>query len=139
MISILALAAAASLPHGEAPRTDSIGDRDRPAEARRRDDNESARALANLASYISDLDYPAAAISAGEQGTVGFLLDIGPDGLVSNCRILSSSGSATLDETTCRIMHDRPRFRPARDSEGRAVADQLKARVRWVLPASTEI
>ena len=117
MITLLALAAAALGP----------------------DDGGSARALANLASYISDSDYPAAAIRAGEQGTVGFMLDVRPDGLVSDCHILMSSGSASLDETTCRIMRERPRFSPAHDRHGNPVADHFKARVRWVLPATTEL
>jgi len=97
------------------------------------------RARANLASYISDADYPAAAIRAGEQGTVGFVLDISPEGLVSDCRVLSSSGSASLDEATCRIMRARPRFTPARDSEGHPIGDQLKARIRWVLPPAEPV
>ena len=103
------------------------------------EDDASLRARTNLASYISDADYPAAAIRAGEQGTVGFMLDIGPDGLVSNCRITSSSGSTALDEATCRIMRDRPRFRPALDSQGHPTTDQIKSRIRWVLPAATDV
>jgi len=94
----------------------------------------STSARANLASYISDSDYPAEAIRAGEQGTVGFKLDIGPDGLVSACTILLSSNSASLDAATCRILQARARFTPARDSAGHAVADAVKGRIRWVLP-----
>ena len=103
------------------------------------DQDSSARALANLASYISDEDYPAEAIRNGEQGIVGFVLDIGPDGLVTDCRIESSSGSASLDEATCRIMRTRPRFTPARDAEGNAIPDAMKARIRWVLPVADDL
>ena len=94
----------------------------------------STSARANLASYISDSDYPAEAIRAGEQGTVGFRLDVGPEGLVTGCTILLSSNSASLDGATCRILQARARFTPARDSHGRAVADSVKGRIRWVLP-----
>jgi TonB family protein len=96
---------------------------------------EKTRAQTNLASYISDADYPAAAIRAGEQGTTGFRLFIGPDGLVTDCRIIASSGSASLDEATCRIMRTRARFRPAHDANGNPVPDTVSSRVRWVLPA----
>jgi TonB family protein len=92
------------------------------------------RARANLASYISDTDYPLAAVVAGEQGAVGFRLFISAEGLVSDCQVTSSSGSRTLDEATCRILGARARFRPARDADGRPTTDQTSGRIRWVLP-----
>jgi protein TonB len=95
---------------------------------------EPARAKANLSSYVSDADYPDAAIRAEEQGTTGFRLEIGPDGRVTNCTVTSSSGSSTLDSATCRIMRSRARFTPAHDSSGRSVSDTYSYRIRWVLP-----
>lgn len=92
---------------------------------------EPARARANLASYVSNDDYPAAALRDEEQGTTGFRLAIGPDGRVTNCSVTSSSGSAALDTTTCRIMRNRARFTPARDSEGRPTTDTQSARITW--------
>src|ERR687891_509395 len=41
---------------------------------------EPARARANLATYISNDDYPASALSREEQGTTRFRLTIGTDG-----------------------------------------------------------
>lgn len=93
-----------------------------------------ARARANLATYLTPDDYPAAALRNNEHGMVTFGLDIGPDGRVTNCRILESSGSAMLDSTTCRIMRSRARFIPARDARGRTVADRTTAAVTWALP-----
>ena len=92
------------------------------------------RALANLATYVSDADYPAEAIRNNEQGTVAFVLDIGRNGKPTGCSIASSSGSPTLDATTCRIMMERPRFQPARDARGRPVPDQIRSRINWRLP-----
>lgn len=94
-----------------------------------------ARARANLPSYFSDADYPAAAIRAGEQGTTVFRLTVGPDGRVTNCVVTSSSGSSALDSATCRIMRSRARFTPARDAAGNAATDTVSSHVRWVLPA----
>ena len=99
----------------------------------------SSRALANLASYISDDDYPVEALRNEEQGIVGFELHIGPDGRVSDCRIVASSGAASLDAATCRIMSARARFSPARDSNGNATADAMTARIRWVLPVADDV
>ena len=92
---------------------------------------EPARARANLAAYVSNDDYPAEALFNGEQGLVGFRLGVGPDGRVNICRITSSSGSASLDETTCRILQSRARFTPARDYQGRPTQDSVSARIHW--------
>ena len=104
------------------------------APAQAADAPEAARAQANLASYVSDADYPAEAIRAGEQGMVRFRLDVGANGRVSACTVTESSGSPSLDETTCRILTERARFLPARDSEGKPTADSVHAAVRWILP-----
>ena len=95
---------------------------------------ESARARANLASYVSDADYPASALRNEEQGTTRFRLTIGPDGRVSACAVTSSSGSSALDATTCRLMKNRARFTPARDSSGQPTGDTASSAIRWVLP-----
>jgi TonB family protein len=95
---------------------------------------EPARARANLASYLSASDYPDEAIRNEEQGTVGFQLDVGSDGKPTRCLVTQSSGSTILDETTCRLMTERPRFEPARDARGRPVPDQVSGSIRWVLP-----
>jgi protein TonB len=95
---------------------------------------EAARAKANLASYVSDSDYPASAIRAEEQGLTVFKLDVGANGRVTNCTVTSSSGSSALDSATCRIMRSRARFTPAKDTSGNAVPDTTVGRIRWVLP-----
>ena len=96
---------------------------------------EPARAKANLASYVSNDDYPDSAIRNEEQGTTGFRLDVGPDGRVSGCSITSSSGSTALDNAVCRLMRSRARFTPATDSTGARTSDSVSGRIRWVLPA----
>jgi TonB family protein len=93
-----------------------------------------ARSLQPLATYFSDEDYPAAALRAGEQGIVAFRLRAGPDGKPSGCTILSSSGSSSLDSTTCRILMERPSFEPARDAQGKATSDEFVGRIVWKLP-----
>ena len=95
---------------------------------------EPARAKANLASYVSNDDYPDAALRNEEQGVTAFRLEVGPDGRVTSCTVTSSSGSSTLDNATCRIMKSRARFTPATDSSGRKVSDTTSSRIRWVLP-----
>ena len=93
------------------------------------------RAQTNLADYFSSSWYPPEALHNREEGGVRFQVDVRPNGRVEACRILASSGSRTLDEATCAIMVDRGRFTPARDAEGRAIADRFTARIQWALPA----
>jgi protein TonB len=95
---------------------------------------EPARAKANLASYVSDADYPASAIRSEEAGTTRFRLSVGSDGRVQQCEVTASSGSSALDSATCRIMKNRARFTPARDSDGRPTGDSVASAIKWVLP-----
>ncbi len=93
-----------------------------------------ARAKANLVSLFSDQDYPADAVAARQQGDVGFILDVGPNGRVSGCTITRSSGSAVLDDATCRLIRSRARFTPALDATGATVPDRIAGKIKWTLP-----
>ncbi|HEX9947610.1 MAG TPA: TonB family protein [Allosphingosinicella sp.] len=97
-----------------------------------------ARSDNNLAAHFSDKDYPLDAVRNGEQGAVAFRLDVGPDGRPAGCSVTSSSGSSSLDSTTCRLLMERTRFQPARDSRGKAVADAVAGRIVWRLPADND-
>ena len=88
----------------------------------------------DLLTYFSVDDYPSAALRSDEQGTVGARVDIDATGRVTTCTVTGSSGSASLDSTTCRIMRSRVRYRPARDASGRPVRGTATLRVMWRLP-----
>lgn len=96
---------------------------------------EPARAKANLASYVSDTDYPSTAARNEEQGTTRFRLVVGPDGKVKNCTVTDSSGSSALDSTTCRLMKQRATFTPARNNRNELTSDIVTNAIRWVLPS----
>lgn len=72
---------------------------------------------------IANADYPRGAGDAGAEGTVVARVSIGADGRVSGCAVARSSGNAELDATTCRLIERRFRYAPARDAQGRPVAD----------------
>jgi protein TonB len=93
------------------------------------------RARANLNSYFSTDDYPAAALRGNDQGTTGFSLTIGPNGRVTACNVTSSSGSSALDQATCRILRSRARYTPARGPDGNPTSGTDAGRVTWRLPA----
>ena len=93
-----------------------------------------AKARANLGSYFSDADYPDDAQRNEQQGRTGFRVGIGTDGRVTDCSVTSSSGSASLDSATCRILKSRARFTPATDSSGNKVPDSFSSTITWRLP-----
>lgn len=84
--------------------------------------------------WITNDDYPPAAIRAEEQGTVAIAVAVDADGRVSSCTVTQSSGSAALDQATCRLYAKRARFDAARDDGGARVASTYRDRVRWQLP-----
>lgn len=94
----------------------------------------ATRALLKQPNLFADLDYPPAALRAGHEGTVGFELEIGPNGRAMRCSILASSGSAILDSETCRMIRLRARFTPALDAEGRTTWDSRRGETVWRLP-----
>ena len=97
--------------------------------------SQAARATGSLPGLFSTDDYPQSALRNEEQGTTAVSLTIGPNGRVSACNVTSSSGSSSLDSTTCSILTRRARFTPAKDQNGQPISDSSSARIRWQLPA----
>jgi protein TonB len=82
-------------------------------------------AKGDLRSLFSADDYPAAAQSAGAEGTVQATLTIGPDGRIVACNVTRSSGNSSLDSATCNILRRRAKYVPARDSNGQPTTDTV--------------
>ncbi len=91
-----------------------------------------------IAGSIGNEDYPRAALVERAQGTVKFSFTVLPDGRIANCRVTRSSNNAALDATTCRLALQRFRFRPARDSSGRAIASDVDGEQEWRLGREIE-
>ena len=79
-------------------------------------------------------DYPPAARRARMEGEVDFLLTVGPDGAIVDCRIVRSSGHQELDQRTCSLLRQRAKFAPARGADGETVTGYYLNRLRWKLP-----
>lgn len=79
-------------------------------------------------------DYPSDAIRQGLQGTVGALAFVGTDGRVTDCKVIETSGSSSLDSRTCAVLERRARYEPARDASGTNLRAPIYTRIRWVLP-----
>ena len=64
-------------------------------------------------------------------GSVVVQFTVQADGRVSNCGAVRSSGKASLDALTCRLVEERMRFKPALDGQGNPVASTAHARYEW--------
>jgi protein TonB len=91
-----------------------------------------------VAGSIGNEDYPRAALVDRAHGTVEFSFTVLPDGRIAGCRVTRSSGSTALDSTTCRLALQRFRFRPARDTSGRAIASEVEGEQEWRLGREIE-
>lgn len=92
-------------------------------------------ALAQPARWISgrirDSDYPRSALEQGISGIVYLRFTVTTEGRVRNCAVTRSSGSSALDTTTCRLLEQRLRYRPARDEYGRPVPETITGEHVW--------
>ena len=80
---------------------------------------------------IRDRDYPREASRARAGGEVEVRFTIEASGRVSECRITRSSGDASLDRTTCDLIEERFRFKPATNAAGDPVTSQYGWRQTW--------
>jgi len=85
---------------------------------------------------IKDKDYPESAKAAGAQGVVWVRFTVMVDGRAANCRVLRSSGNAAIDETTCRLIQERFRYKPAKDERGRPVQADLVEKHEFIMRES---
>jgi protein TonB len=79
-------------------------------------------------------DYPVGALATNQQGVVGFRVQVGLDGTVTECAVTQPSGWPLLDETTCALIAVRARFTPATDARGGRARGTYSNRIRWQIP-----
>lgn len=82
---------------------------------------------------IRDRDYPREASRAKAGGEVEVRFTIEASGRVSGCRVTRSSGDPSLDETTCRLIEERFRFKPATNAAGENISSRYGWRQSWWL------
>jgi protein TonB len=86
---------------------------------------------ARLVRNIPSFEYDRLASTGMPSGLVGVTLLVGPDGRPDDCRIARSSGQATLDVLVCQLTLRYVRFAPARDPQGRAIAQDITYFPNW--------
>jgi protein TonB len=79
-------------------------------------------------------DYPSRALREERAGVTRFRVQVDTNGRATNCRVTGSSGHADLDDTTCKLIERRARFRPATDGNGDPTTGSWSSAVRWEIP-----
>ncbi|RIV87597.1 TonB family protein [Aurantiacibacter zhengii] len=84
--------------------------------------------------WITTNDYSRSDLVREREGTAGYRLVIGSDGRVDACEITRSSGHASLDRNTCRLIESRARFEPATNNRGDRTVGTYTGSVTWQIP-----
>jgi TonB family protein len=79
---------------------------------------------------ITSDDYPEDAIRRRAEGNVRVRLEIAPEGRVTGCAVIASSGDSLLDSTTCSLLLRRARYEAAAAGTARV----HERTVAWRLP-----
>lgn len=83
---------------------------------------------------IPNSEYRMLAATGISSGTVGVTVRVNPDGSPSNCRVARSSGDGSIDSLMCQLTLRYVRFDPARDPNGRPVAEDITFFPNWFRP-----
>ena len=77
-------------------------------------------------SRIPDREYRRLVAASGRAtGSVGITLKVNTDGRPSNCRVVRTSGAASVDALMCQLALRYVRFRAAKDASGKPVAQDI--------------
>jgi protein TonB len=83
---------------------------------------------------IKNSDYPKAVREAHISGTTETLVSVGASGRATACRVTRTSGSRELDSTTCTLIMQRFKFKPARNAAGQAIDSRIEYEQEWDAP-----
>lgn len=88
--------------------------------------------VGNVGQFFGRDQYPADAISAGVQGRVVAILNVGTDCRVSACRVVERA-HPSLDATTCNVALKKLRYTPGKDRNGVARESHVVLPVHWAI------
>lgn len=94
------------------------------------DDDETPPRL--IRGRLKSSDFPRGVAEAGISGRVSVRYLVDASGRVARCDVTRSSGSAELDELTCRLIQERFRFEPSRDGRGNPVDAVIVESHEWL-------
>jgi protein TonB len=80
---------------------------------------------------IPDREYRRISASGIRNGSAALRLVVNPEGRAASCRVIRSSGDASVDALVCQLTQQYARYRPARDAAGRPVSWELTWEPYW--------
>lgn len=86
---------------------------------------------ARMLNKIPDREYRRISDGRIPHGSATIAFRVNADGRMSKCRIVRSSGDAHVDAIVCEVATRHLRFSPARDPNGRAVAQDMSYTPTW--------
>ena len=86
---------------------------------------------ARMLNKIPDREYRRISGGRMPRGSAGIKFRVNADGTLTNCRIVRSSGDAAVDGIVCDAATRYLRFTPARDRDGRAIAQDIAYTPTW--------
>lgn len=94
-----------------------------------------------LAFFIATLPVPAFAqladwvpSSPTEHGSVRVHVAISPEGRATDCQVIRSSGTASLDTSACQMVVQQSKWEPPKDQSGRAVSGSAEMTLHFIMP-----
>jgi protein TonB len=80
---------------------------------------------------IPDREYRRISASGIRNGSAALRLVVSPEGRAISCRVVRSSGDASVDALVCQLTQRYARYRPARDAAGEPVPWELTWQPYW--------
>lgn len=86
---------------------------------------------ARITRKIPDSDYRRISDNRLPSGSATIHFVVNPQGRMTNCSVMRSSGDPQVDAILCQIAQARMRFSPARDPSGRPVSQEMAYTPTW--------
>ena len=88
---------------------------------------------ARLITPLRNRDYQALTANRMPSGSGDVAIVVAPNGRISSCRVIRSSGDPYVDGGLCPLVASRLYFAPARDDQGRPIAYSTNFHAQWSL------
>jgi protein TonB len=86
---------------------------------------------ARLITPLRNRDYAALTANRMPSGSGDVAIVIAPNGRISSCRVIRSSGDPYVDSGLCPLVASRLYFSPARDDQGRPISYSTNFHAQW--------